>query len=75
MTDLLERAVARLRDLPPERQNEIAEVLLMLADQEPAAYEFSDAQLAKIRKGLAEAEAGDFLSNDEVEALFRRSRR
>ncbi len=74
MTDLLERAVAKLRSLPPERQNEIAELLFILAEQEPAAYEFSEEQLAKIKVGLAEANAGTFLSDDEVEGLFRRSR-
>jgi predicted transcriptional regulator len=74
MTDLLERAVEKLRSLPPDRQNEIAELLFVLAAQEPGAYEFSDEQLAKIKKGLAEADAGDFLSNDEVTALFLRSR-
>lgn len=74
MTDLLERAVERLRTLPPERQNEIAELLLILAEQEPAAYEFTDEQLARIKAGLAEAKAGEFLSDDEVEALFRRPR-
>ncbi len=71
MTDLLERAVERLRSLPRERQDEIAELLFILAEQEPDAYGFSEAQLANIRKGLAEADAGEFLSDDEVKALFR----
>lgn len=74
MTELLERAVAKLKSLSPERQNEIAELLFVLAEQEPAAYEFSDEQLARIRVGLVEADAGTFLSDDEVEALFHRSR-
>jgi predicted transcriptional regulator len=74
MTDRLERAVAKVKSLPQERQNEIAELLFILAEQEPAAYEFSEEQLAKIRVGLAEADAGTFLSDDEVESLFRRSR-
>lgn len=74
MTDLLERAVEKLRSLPADRQNEIAELLFVLAEQEPGAYEFSDDQLARIKKGLAEADAGTFLSEDEVAGLFRRSR-
>lgn len=74
MADRLERAVARVRSLPRERQDEIAELLFILAEQEPGAYQFSDAQLAGIRKGLAEADAGEFLSDDEVKALFRRPR-
>jgi predicted transcriptional regulator len=74
MTESLERAVAKLRSLPPARQDEIAQLLFVLAEQEPEAYEFSEEQLAKIKVGLAEADAGDFLSDDEVKALFRRSR-
>jgi hypothetical protein len=74
MTDRLERAVAKVKSLPPERQNEIADLLFILAEQEPAAYEFSEEQLAKIRVGLAEADSRSFLSDDEVEALFRRRR-
>jgi len=74
MTDRLERAVAKVKSLAPERQNEIAELLFILAEQDPAAYEFSDEQLAKIKIGLGEADAGTFLSEGEVEALFRRSR-
>lgn len=71
MTDLLERAVAKLRSLPPARQNEIAELLFILANQQPEEYEFSDEQLARIRTGLAEADAKQFLANEEVGLPFR----
>ena len=33
MTDRLERAVAKVKSLPAERQNEIAELLFILAEQ------------------------------------------
>jgi hypothetical protein len=72
MTDLLERAVAKLRSLPPTRQNEIAELLFILAEQELEGYEFGDEQLAQIKIGLADAK--QFLTDDEVVALFRRPR-
>jgi hypothetical protein len=72
MTDLLERAVAKLRSLPPSRQNEIAELLFVLAEQEPEAYEFSEQQLDRIKTGLAEADAKQFLTDEEVAVLFRR---
>jgi predicted transcriptional regulator len=63
-----------LRSLPATRQDEIAELLLVLAEQEPELYEFSDEQVARIKKGLAEADTGTFLSEDEIAALFHRSR-
>ena len=74
MTDSLERAVAKVRSLPSARQDEIADLLFILAEQAPDSYEFSEEQLAKIKIGLAEAEAGEFLSDNEVAALFRRRR-
>lgn len=74
MTDLLEQAVAKLRSLPPTRQDEIAKLLFILAEQQPDTYEFSDEQVARIKTGLAEADAKQFLTDDEVAALFRRSR-
>lgn len=74
MTDLLERALAKLRSLPPSRQDEIASMLLILTDQEPDSYDFSDEDFAKIRRGLAEADAGKFVSDDEMAALFRKFR-
>ena len=33
MTDLLNRAIARIRSLPPERQDEIARQLLLYAGE------------------------------------------
>jgi predicted transcriptional regulator len=74
MTDLLERAVAKLRSLSPTRQNEIAELLFVLAEQQPEEYEFSDEQIARIKTGLAEADAKQFLTDEEVASLFRRAR-
>lgn len=71
MTDVLERAMPKLRSLPPSRQDEIASMLLILADQEPDAYDFSDEDLTRIRRGLAEAK---FMSDDEIAALLRKFR-
>lgn len=74
MTDLLERALDKLRLLPPSRQDEIASMLLILAEQEPGDYDFSDEDLTRIGRGLAEADAGRFMSEDEIAALFRKFR-
>lgn len=74
MTELLERAVAKLRSLSSARQDEIASMLLLLAEQDADRYAVSDADMARIRQGLAEADAGRFMSEEEVSALFRRFR-
>ena len=38
MTDLLDRAVTAARNLPPEAQDEIARVVLMMATDEEPLY-------------------------------------
>jgi hypothetical protein len=43
MTQLFERAVATVRNLPAERQDEIARLLLQLADDEGGASRAVDA--------------------------------
>jgi len=65
MQSLVEQAVAALRALPPERQNELAEAVLQAAaNWTPRAY--TAEQLAAIDQGLADADAGRFVSDDEL---------
>jgi hypothetical protein len=71
MTKLLEEAVEAVRRLPPESQDEIARAMLQLAggtDPEP----IDPAHLGAVLAGLAQAQRGEFASEAEVEAAFRR---
>jgi hypothetical protein len=70
MTKLLEKAIAEIRKLPDDRQDEAAEVLLSIASQDPDEYRLSPEQLAGVRERLSAP--SDHASEAEVAAAFRR---
>lgn len=71
MTDLLDRAIARTRDLPPEMQDEVARMVLLFAGEDdgiiPLTPEEEEAGLAEAE---AEIERGELASEEEVRAIF-----
>lgn len=70
MSDRLDEAIAKVRQLPEDRQEEAADMLLDLVEHDPAQYRLSDAQLAEVRRRLAEPP--DYASDAEVEEAFDR---
>jgi len=64
----LEEALQAVTDLPPERQRELADLIQWVVRQD------SPADIAELRaaidEGLADADAGRFVSDTEVERLF-----
>ena len=72
MTKSLEQAIEALRKLPPKRQDELAEVITMVAGEQTAQH--TKAQLDAIDEGIADADAGRFVSDLEVSALFAKYR-
>ncbi len=68
MTKLLNRAIAELKKLSPQRQDELATTLLHLLDARDAPR-LTPEQEAEVRVSMA---ARDFLSEKEVEALYAR---
>jgi predicted transcriptional regulator len=71
MTGLLHQALEALQRLSPERQDYIARAILALADDaEPEDIDPRDAPA--VLEGLAQIERGEFASDEEVQALFRR---
>ncbi len=71
MTDLLHDALEALQRLPPERQDYITRAILALADDgEPEEIDPRD--LSAVFDGLAQIERGEFVSDEEVQALLRR---
>jgi hypothetical protein len=54
---------------PLERQEDVAEMLLFMEKMERGVYVLSPEELADIREGLAECDRGEFVSDEEVEAL------
>ena len=72
MTKLLEQALEAVRRLPSDTQDEIARAMLQLAARDGEPEEIDAAHLAAVLEGLVQAQRGQFASDDEVEAAFRR---
>jgi predicted transcriptional regulator len=70
MSKLPGQAVATIRALPPDDQDEIARAMLALPSGEPEPID--PAHLSTVLEGLAQARRGEFASPAEVEAAFRR---
>jgi predicted transcriptional regulator len=70
----IETVLDRVRSWPKERQEEAVEMLLYL-ETKGEVYILSDEERESVRQGLAEAERGEFASDEEIEALFGRFRK
>ncbi len=69
MTALLDYAMETARTLPPERQDEIARMVLAYAgDEEPVAL--TEEERAAIARSKAEAVNGEFATADEIRAIW-----
>ena len=72
MTKLMEQAVQKLSALPDERQNELARMLIDVAAQDLQPYVLSEEERVAIQESLAAADRGEFASDEEVAAMWRR---
>ena len=71
MTDLLERAVATARALPPDVQDEIARVVLMIAaDERAEPVTLSAEERTAIAASKAAAARGEFATDEQVRAVW-----
>jgi hypothetical protein len=74
MSKLLEKAISRVRELPEERQEALAELMLDFADH-PEEWALTDAQLADVEFAKQEAREGKFASEQEMAEIWRSFRR
>jgi predicted transcriptional regulator len=72
MTKLLEKAIASARELPDDDQDSVAIMLLSMTSEDPQIDPLDDATRAAILEGLAQARRGEFVSDEEIEALWKR---
>ena len=72
MTKLLQRALEAVRSLPAASQDDIARAMLHLASDERDPEPIDDVHLAAVLEGLAQARNGQFATDAEIEAAFRR---
>lgn len=69
MSKLLNIAIAKLRELPDDRQDEAAELLLSLVGRDEESVQLSAEQIAETRRRLAEP--AEHVSHADVRALFQ----
>lgn len=72
MTELLERAIAKLQTLPGDRQDEPAQMLLSLVDG-PPAVQLTTEQAQEVARRL-DAPAPRYSTHEEVAAFFGHKR-
>jgi predicted transcriptional regulator len=76
MTELLEKAIEAARQLSPEEQDELAQLILEIvqgADDEVDVL--SEEEEAAIDEGLAELERGEFVNEEELAAILTKYHR
>lgn len=76
MTQLLEMALEAVRQLSPEKQDQAARAMLDVVNgAEEEVYVLSDEENAAIDFALAQAERGEFATDEEVAAIFPKYRK
>jgi hypothetical protein len=70
MTKLLEQAVETVRGLPPEVQDDLARILLQLAGKDQPVVQLSAGEEASLAESLAQADRGEFATDEQVRAIW-----
>jgi hypothetical protein len=70
MTKLLEQAVEAVRSLPAEMQDDLARILLQLAGEDQPVIQLSAKEEASFAESLAQADRGEFATDEHVRAIW-----
>jgi predicted transcriptional regulator len=69
MTRLLDEAVATVSTLPEEVQDDVARIMLQLAGIEQPPYVLTPEEEADLDASIAEADRGEFATEEEIGAI------
>jgi hypothetical protein len=72
VTKLLEQAIAAVRELSDSEPDEAAEILFSLASRDRGPVILDDETRTAIQEGREQARRGEFASDAEMAAFFRR---
>lgn len=70
MTRLLGEVLAQVRKWPEDRQDAAARILLSVQEQEARRFTLTPDQIERVRTSKAQADAGEFVPDEEVNAFF-----
>ena len=71
MTKLLEQAIEKIREMPAADQDLAAGFLFALAEKRFEPEKLDSETRAAILEGVAQAERGEFVSDEEMAEFFR----
>jgi predicted transcriptional regulator len=72
MTKLLEQGIEAVRRLPDERQDMAGELLLAIAEEDGVRYRLTPEQIEEVKLSIAEADRGEFVSDEEMAELWKK---
>ena len=72
MNKVLEDAIEKVRKLPEDRQAYVAEVLEQIAAAGSDPFIVPEAHRVAVLEGLGQAERGEFVSDEEMAALWKK---
>ena len=72
MIKILEQAIEKIKELPEDRQAYAAEVLEQIVAAGGGVFEVPEDHRAAVLEGLEQARRGEFVSDDEMAALWKK---
>lgn len=72
MTKVLEDVIEKVRKLPEDRQAYVAEVLEQIVADDGDLFVVPDEHRAAVLEGLAQAERGEFATDQDMAALWKK---
>lgn len=73
MTKLLTEVIRKVVELPEERQDDAARILLTMLENDGTRYRLSDEQLREIELAIVDVDAGHYASQDDINRMLYQS--
>lgn len=70
MATLLDIAIDTARQLPPEKQDDIARLILQMASEDQSVHQLSEEELESLKLSREQARDANFASDDQVRAVW-----
>jgi predicted transcriptional regulator len=74
MSENLEEVMERVKTWSEARQRDVVRILEVMERSGTAVYVLTDDERDAVQVGLEQADRGDFVSQSEMEAFWRRNR-
>jgi predicted transcriptional regulator len=69
----IEAVLENVRSWPEEDQEELVAVARLIEAQRTGLYVMTEQERAAVREGVTQAERGEFVSDEDMEAFWKRS--